>query len=129
MKYSGFSWEEIERHTDLVIRVHGFMAQQVSGAERAWTYTVGITESWDHPELLCVDGPGETQANLIGVTADDIEEFGAVRPATLESHDIELVPVEERHLRYGLVASWEARYQRSAATGDFLRIVLGTSSP
>lgn len=127
MECNGVDWNNIEQHIDLVIQIHGFIAQQVSGGKQLWTYTVGMSESWGHPELLCAGLTRDAQATLVGMLADDIEEFGGVRPATLDSLDIALVPIDERQFRNGLVASWEARYQRSAATGDFLRIVPGPS--
>lgn len=124
MRCDGYSWEEIDRHHDLVIRVHGYLIQQVDDV-KPWTYTVGITESWGRPELLMVDVEPEVQAMLIKAVADDHIDHGDVRPSTLDLLDVELVVVDERHFRNGMVATWEDRYSRSATTGDFLQVVPG----
>lgn len=126
MRCEGYSDEEIERHQDLVIRVHGFMIQQVQD-HPPWTYTVGIRESWTRPELLMVDIDAEVQAILILAVADDLAAHGDIRPDTLELLDVELATVDEAHFRDGMVGVWEDRYSMSARTGDFVQIVPGPS--
>ena len=126
MRCDGYSPEEVDRHTDLLIRVHGFMIQQVED-DPPWTYTVGVSESWNRPELLIVDIDGATQARLVKAVADDYVRLGDIQPSTLEKLDVELIEVDEVHFRDGLVAQWEHRYSMSASTGDFLQIVPGPS--
>lgn len=124
MRCEGFSWDEIERHTDLVIRVHGFTTVHVTGVA-PWTYTVGAFESWDQPELLVVDVDPVIQTALVQAVADDYVQFGEIRPATLDLLDVELVTVDESHLVDGLVAGWEQRYSMAATTGDFVQLLPG----
>lgn len=124
MRCDGYSWEEIDRHHDLVIRVHGYLIQQVEDV-RPWTYTIGARESWNRPELLMVDVEAGLQATLIRAVADDYVEHGEIARSTLDLLDIELVVVDEWHFRDGMVGVWEDRYSRSAATGDFVQIVPG----
>ena len=126
MRCDGYSSEEIERHSDLLIRVHGFLIQQVE-ADPPWTYTIGAHESWSRPELIVLDIDAGAQARLIRAVADDYLTFAEIRPSTLELLDIELVTVHEAHFGGGLVAAWEERYSLSATTGDFLQIVPGRS--
>lgn len=126
MRCEGFSWEEIERHTDLVIRVHGYLLQQVE-AVRPWTYTIGCRESWDRPELLIVDVVADVQAILLQAVADDYVVHGALRADSLATLDVEVVAVDASHFRDGLVAAWEHRYAMAARTGDFLQVVPGPS--
>lgn len=126
MRCDGYSWEEIERHMDLVIRVHGYLIQQVED-EPSWTYTIGIRESWSRAELLVVDIGAHAQARLISAVADDYVAHGVILAATLDLLDLELVDVDESHFADGLVAAWEDRYSMSARTGDFLQIVPGES--
>ncbi len=125
MRCEGHSWEEIRRHADLTIRVHGYLIQQVSGDDSDWTYTVGITESWSHPDLVVLEGDLDAQAKIIAALAGDVRDFGGVRPDTHESLDVELVPVHESHLATGLVAAWEDRHSRAATNGDFVQVRLG----
>jgi hypothetical protein len=126
MRCNGYSWEEIDRHTDLVIRVHGFTSVHVE-AVSPWTYTVGAYESWDQPELLVVDVDPVIQKALIAAVAEDYADFGEIQESTLELLDIELLPVDGSHFARGLVGAWEERYCLSAVTGDFVQIVPGQS--
>jgi hypothetical protein len=126
MRCDGYSWEEIERHTDLVIRVHGFTTIQVE-ARPPWTYTIGAGESWDQPELIVVDIDPAIQKALVYAVADDYVEFGEIRPGTLELLDVELATVDDSHFVDGLVAAWEHRYSMAASTGDFVQLVPGSS--
>ena len=126
MRCDGHGWDEIERHTDLVIRVHGYLLQQVEAA-RPWTYTIGCRESWGRPELLIVDVAVDVQAIVLKAVADDYVAFGDIRSDTLDLLDVDLAVVDAHHFDDGLVAGWEGRYARAARTGDFLQVVLGPS--
>ncbi len=125
MKCDGRSWEEFRRHADLTIRVHGFVIQQVGGDDLEWTYTIGLTESWAHPEFVCLEGGLDVQAKIVAALADDVRDHGRILPETLELLDVELTPVHESHLTNGLVAAWDDRYSKNAADGDFMQISLG----
>ena len=132
MRCDGYSWEEIERRTDLMIRIHGFTTIHVE-AESPWTYTLGAYESWDQPELLIVDIDAATQsaeALALKVThplLHDYVDLGEIQPATLDLLDVELIAVDASFFHDGLVAAWESRYNLSAVTGDFVQIVPGPS--
>lgn len=127
MRCEGYSEEEIDRSIDLVIRVHGYLIQQVTDEYHPWTYTVGIQENHGQAELLCVDIDLAAQARLVKTLADDVARCGRVREVLLRALDVELVEVDEAHLRDDLVVVWEDRYDRSAQRGDFLQIVPGPS--
>jgi hypothetical protein len=126
MRCDGYTWEEIARHTDLVIRVHGFTTVRVE-SERPWTYTVGAIESWDQPELIVVDIDPAIQTTLIRAVSDDYVDIGEIRPETLELLDVELLTVDASHFADGLVAAWEGRYSMAASTGDFVQLFPGSS--
>ena len=126
MRCDGYSWEEIDRHTDLVIRVHGFTTIHVE-ADPPWTYTIGAFESWDQPELIVVDTDPTIQKALIRALGDDYVDVGEIRADTLEVLDVELLTVDESHFVDGLVAAWEDRYSMAATTGDFVQILPGPS--
>ena len=128
MKCDGYSDEEIERHLDLVIRVHGYLIQQVTAEPAPWTYTIGLRESFDHPELLCVDIEGGTQTTLIKELGDEVARERRIDATMLRELDLALLEVDESHLhRDDLVGGWEERYQRSALRGDFLQVAPGPS--
>lgn len=127
MRCEGYSWEEIDRHNDLVIRVHGYLIQKVVDEDESWTYTVGLDESWGHPDLVCVDIVQDVQVALIRALASEIAERGEIESQVLDDLDLELVTVDESHFADGMVGVWERRYDRRALTGDFLQIVPGPS--
>lgn len=122
----GFRFAEIDRHTDLLIRVHGYAVQQVIG-DPCWTYTIGALESWGRPELLVVDLDAGVQRRLVAALGDELVAHGVVGEATLASLDLELLPVDGVHLAAGLVAMWEHRYSMAARRGDFVQIMPGPS--
>lgn len=126
MRCDGYSWEEIERHTDLIIRVHGFTTIHVED-EPPWTYTIGAFESWDQAELIVVDIEAGIQKALVHAVGQDYVDHGEIRPSTLDLLDIGLATVDESHFRDGLVAAWEGRYSMAASTGDFVQLVPGPS--
>lgn len=126
MRCDGYSWDEIDRHTDLMIRVHGYLMIHVEGPA-AWTYTIGAFESWDQPELLVVDLEPAAQQLLTHAVADDYVRDGEVHDETLDLLDVELVAVHESHLVDGMVAAWEERYSMLPQTGDFVQVVPGRS--
>jgi len=125
MRCDGYSLEEFRRHVDLTIRVNGYLIQQVADDPEEWTYTVGVAESWGHPDLLIVDGPLEVQSRLVAELISDVRDHGEIRPELLDNLDLHLVPVHESHFASGIVGIWEDRQSRPATTGDFLQIQLG----
>lgn len=126
MRCDGYSWDEIDRHTDLMIRVHGYVMVQVEGPS-PWTYTIGAFESWDQPELLVVDLEPELQKVLVHAVADDYVRRGEIGDDTLDLLDLKLIAVHESHFDDGLVGRWEDRYSMRAQAGDFVQIVPGAS--
>ena len=127
MRCEGYSAEEIERATDLTIITNGYLLLRVTDEYNPWSYTVGLRESYDHPELVCVDTSIVRQDQMIRLLADEVADRGRIDDDVLRDADIELLVVDEVHLRDDLVVVWEERYDRSAQTGDFLQIRLGPS--
>lgn len=126
MRCDGYSWEEIDRHTDLMIRVNGYVTIQVEGP-RSWSYTIGAVESWDQPDLLVTGVDPALQLLLVHAVADDYVVHGEIRDQTLDDLDLELVAIHESHFDEGLVAQWEHRYSTRPAPGDIVQVVPGDS--
>ena len=79
LRCDGYSEEQIRRRRDLTIRVHGWLMAVVEDDDGpGWTYTVGLTESFGHPELLCVGVEADVQQTLVQSMADEIAESGHV---------------------------------------------------
>jgi len=113
---------------DLAIFVYGFSHQQIGGkGEQQWSYTVGLKERFDHPDLLCVQVKPGLQTKFISKVAKAVANRDPLDQDTLDEIDIQLVPVNPCHLRRGLVATWTDRYKRSPVAGDFVQIVPGSS--
>lgn len=133
MRCNGATREQIDRQQDVAIRVHGFNRVQVGanpGAppDRAtWTYTIGLLENFDHPDLLATQFAPDRQAILTQAVGQTVVDEGQLDPSVLTDLDIELVPVHERHVSGNLVATWVNRYGRKPLQGEFLQIVPGPS--
>jgi len=127
MRCDGYSLEEFRRHVDLTIRVNGYLIQQVADDldDDEWTYTVGVADSWGHPDLLIVDGPLEVQSQLVAELVTDVRDHGQISPELLDDLDLSLVPVHESHFASGIVGIWEDHHSRAATNGDFLQIRFG----
>ena len=128
IRCEGYNEEQVGRMHDLMIDVHGFMMTQVRGhGQDAWTYTMGLREGLNHPDLLVVHLQPDVQAELASKLGTMVVDDGRIDPEVLAVSDIELVPVDPRHFRDGLVAEWVNRYRRFPEEGDFLQVVLGPS--
>ena len=128
MRCEGFSEEQVGRVHDLAIDVHGFVITQVrEHGQNGWTYTMGLREGLDHPDLLVVHMLPDVQAELVSKLGNMVVDDGQIDPEVLAVSDIELVPVDPRHLRDGLVAEWVNRYGRFPEEGDFLQVMAGSS--
>ena len=62
------------RALDLQISVNGWVVLTVGEGEEAFTYTVGLVEHYDHPELIVVDLAREHQYELINTLAQKYQE-------------------------------------------------------
>ena len=124
----GYSWEQIEREEDLIIRTHGWMLSSVHNEDgTAWSYTVGLIESWGHPELIAIDFPFERQQALIHYLSAQVEKTSSIDLLDVISHDHQLVSVHRDNLATELIATWLNRYDRVPEHGEFLQIVPGAS--
>ncbi len=129
MVCDGYSWEEIARHLDLNIQVNGYFIQSVKddgGDPEVWSYTIGVNESWSHPDFVILDMELDAQVLIIDAVVEEVREHGDVGTHLCQLLDIEIVVVHPSHFADGLVAQWEVRNQRDAAGGDFLQIVPGS---
>jgi Domain of unknown function (DUF4262) len=60
----GATYEELfARYAD-IIRVAGFIVITVAGA-RGWSYSIGLLDSADHPELIAVGGASAPRARMV----------------------------------------------------------------
>jgi hypothetical protein len=122
MQCDGSSFEQSMLALDLTIRTHGWALVQVDD-EMPWSYTVGLTESYDHPELMVAGLELTEQAGVIHRVAEPIERTGSVDRAELADAGIELAEVHPSHLAGDRFARWTLHYQQLPAPGTFLQVV------
>ena len=101
----GSSYEEAMRSVDLSVRVHGWHLTAVE-APMPWCYTIGLTETFDHPELVVVDMEIVPEEHLIRWVVGMIERNGRLDDAELSRNGVEVVPVHERHLEGEWFGTW-----------------------
>ncbi len=83
---------------DLTIRTYGWQLTQVTD-DHPWSYTIGLTESYGHPELMITGLELDVQSTVIRKIIDAIETTGSVDHAFLERQGVTLVEVHPNHLR------------------------------
>ena len=122
LQCDGYSEDDVNRMVDLHIRVYGYHVTQVEERD-PWCYTIGLQQSFGHPELVTTTVKMSTQVGLIQTVASMLTGSGEIDHEELGRIGIRLVPVHRSHLATGLVGSWESFYGRRATPGSFLQIL------
>ncbi len=107
---------------DLTIRTFGWQLTQITDTN-PWSYTIGLLESYDHPELMIVGLELDLQATVIRKIVDTIERTGTVDHTFLQREGITRVEVHPNHLAGDWFGTWSNFYQRVPTPGSFLQIV------
>jgi hypothetical protein len=107
---------------DLTIRTYGWQLTQVTDAT-PWSYTIGLIESYDHPELMVAGLELDTQSMVIRKIVDSIASTGNVDHAFLEREGVTLVEVHPNHLADDWFGTWSNFYGHVPPDGSFLQIV------
>ncbi len=122
LQCDGYSFEDVMRATDLRIRTYGWSLVMVEGA-RPWSYTIGLRQSFHHPELVVVDIEQAAQVKLIQWACRDIEEFGSIDDLGARFLGIETATVHDAHLTSDeWFGSWESFYGEPPPSGSFLQL-------
>jgi len=119
----GYSEQQVMQQIDLAIRVHGWQLTQVEDEHLPWTYTIGLLETYGHPELLVVDLKPDAEVALLQALVEIIQQHGSLPPDELGRRGLAVVPVHEAHLSTSLLASWSRYYGRCPAPGSFLQVL------
>lgn len=121
----GGTYEELDRANELKIAVYGWVLFAVAVDDsRSWCYTIGLTTSSGHPDLVCVDPPRclDTQRLLIGRLAERVLAEQTLEAEYLAHNDVELLSVHPSHVATGMVGMWELRNGRPPGGGELLQI-------
>ncbi len=109
--------------TEMHIRVYGWSVASVENA-RPWTFSIGLLESFAHPELVVTDMEFDAAHALINAVGDVVRDSdGRPSDVALKAMGVELVPVAERHLRSQRFNAWRAYYGERPRAGDFVQIL------
>ena len=108
---------------DLLIQVHGWALVQVEGDVTSWSYTIGLTENYGHPELTMAAVRLELQSAVIHRLVDDIVETGQLDLDLVAERELEIVEVHPLRFVQDWFGTWSNRYERQPAPGGFLQIV------
>lgn len=84
LQCDGYSYEQAMLHLDLTIRVHGWSLVDATES-LPWSYTIGLTESYGHPELMMIGVELEAQSAAIRRIVEPIARTGSVDAADLKS--------------------------------------------
>jgi len=122
LRCDGYSEDDVNRMVDLHIRVYGYHVTQVEDRD-PWCYTIGLEQSFGHPEVVTTTLKMSAQVELIQTVAAMLTGTGEIDHAQLGRLGIRLVPVHRGHLATGLVGGWEAFYARPATPGSFLQVL------
>jgi hypothetical protein len=122
LQCDGYSYEQSMLALDLTIRTYGWQLTQVTDAN-PWSYTIGLTESYGHPELMIVGLELDLQNTVIRKIVDPIVETGSVDCSFLEREGVTLVEVHPNHLAGDWFGTWSNFYERTPPPGSFLQIV------
>jgi len=123
LQCDGYSYEQAMLELDLRIRVHGWALVQVEGGVTSWSYTIGLTENYAHPELAMTTVRLELQSAVIHRLVDDIVETGHLDLDLVAERELELVEVHPTRFVEDWFGTWSNRYERPPAPGGFLQIV------
>lgn len=122
LQCDGYSYEQAMLDLDLTIRVHGWSLISVTESQ-PWSYTIGLTESYGHPELMMIGVDQNMQSGAIRRIVEPIVKTGRVDTAELADAGIELVEVHGDHLRGDWFGTWANRYGGTPGAGSFLQVV------
>ena len=82
----GYSEEEIHAQCDQLIAEYGWVVQQIGGGgidEPPWSYTMGLSHGFDHPELVVVGLPPQRAIVLLNDLGRRVGNGGLFVPGTL----------------------------------------------
>jgi hypothetical protein len=125
----GITLGSLLQSQELLIRTHGFTMTQVSdGKGGGYTYTVGLQERFEHPDLIVFDVKLALQAEVLKELATSVVERGVLPSSSaLHRNGLSAVRVHTNHLNDGLVAMWSQRHHRVPLPGEFLQVVFSSA--
>ncbi len=122
LRCDGYSEEQVMLAIDLTVRTHGWQLTQVED-ERPFSYTVGLLQTFGHPELVVVDMKLDSAADLIGFLVRMLESNGRIDHEQLGTYGTELVTVHPNHLNGEWFGTWMRYYQSAPPPDGFMQVI------
>lgn len=122
----GMSWEEYERRTEMVFTVNGWVWTGVepTASNPGWVYTVGLSENFDHPDLLIRDGVFEAQRDALRFVASAIADGYEGIEALVASSGLRMSTIDASELAWDVLIDWEQRYGRRPDRHEMIELHL-----
>ena len=124
---NGRTYEQARRAMELHVIHHGWALQGVYPGEDDtdeghWTYTIGLVENFDHPELILTDAEYTIAGEILNRIGEMVRSGDDM--SQLANMGISLREVHPAHLDTDLFASWIDLYGHAPEPGQVLQIVL-----
>jgi hypothetical protein len=114
----GASHDEVLFDIHGAIERHGVFIQgvQAKPVERAWAYTIGLSDGFDHPEFVVVGRSLDEAAVILNGLSRTVmagtDRYRAGETTNLpHKRTGELVEVRQQHFHRGLLAMWDSYYR------------------
>lgn len=122
----GKSYEEVLDDLHHQVQRFGWALQGVE-APRPWTYTIGLAERFEHPELVMVGVDISVAMNVLNTLGTMIATGEQLRPGcpgvTVGETELAFGSVHPVHVAAGLVGTWEEYYGRRPGATPTLEVV------
>lgn len=130
----GYSEEEIHAQCDQLIAEYGWVVQQIGGGdidEPPWSYTMGLSHGFDHPELVVVGLAPQRAIVLLNGLGRRVRNGGSFVPGSLAENaggslEVTFGPVHPLLWEGPLLVGWRAYYESRGLAPDqrALQVVL-----
>jgi hypothetical protein len=112
----GASRDELLFSLHAAIEERGWIVQPVAGGEGnpPWAYSIGLSNRFDHPEMVMVGGELRASCLLLLAIGDQIAEGAVILPgmtvATTDDYRFRVATVHPSHFSIGTLALWAEYY-------------------
>ena len=88
-----------------------------------WTYTIGLSKSFDLPELVITNLDNHTAASMLTWAVEELRDGAQLDD--LDPAQFTPVPVHPTHLRGDLMNMWREHYREEPSSVDVVQLQLG----
>ena len=117
--------DRLQSDMELRILTNGYTMQGVMAGPHkvGWTYTIGLTESFDLPELVITNLDSRDAVVLLSWVVEQLRDGTPLDE--LDPEQFTAVPVHRKHLDGDLLNMWRYYYDKEPHTVDVVQLRLG----